>query len=290
MQYTPIPLAPPQPIRRSRRAKGSSASRAQEEATKEGSQLGGLDGGTPRAEILGRCPPSPQRPPRLAQLSSASLGRRHPRPVVPPAARGLTASTACCRMAVNLENILSRDCSSRSRDDLESSSMRRRRPCCGCPGRSRVRPGRAGQGRRAGRAAGPAGPCGGYGRAIGAPRRLGPEPRREGKRRGRRSALDGWHPQISCPRRCWWRLRLRLGHGGRSDSGFFRPLCPPPPAGGAAAEAATRGEAPAWPSLAWPGWPRRRPSGRTPRGGERRRAVSVSALPWLLPAPRAPSW
>ncbi|XP_063262498.1 collagen alpha-1(I) chain [Prinia subflava] len=65
----------------------------------------------------------------------AALGARpgsHPRRGVAGPAGGLTASTACCRMEVNLENILSRDCSSRCREDLESSSMRRRR-------RSRVR-------------------------------------------------------------------------------------------------------------------------------------------------------
>lgn len=64
-----------------------------------------------------------------------ALGARpgsHPRRGVAGPAGGLTASTACCRMEVNLENILSRDCSSRCREDLESSSMRRRR-------RSRVR-------------------------------------------------------------------------------------------------------------------------------------------------------
>ncbi|XP_054371499.1 uncharacterized protein LOC129046739 isoform X2 [Molothrus ater] len=51
----------------------------------------------------------------------------HPRRGVAGPAGGLTASTACCRMEVNLENILSRDCSSRCREDLESSSIRRRR-------------------------------------------------------------------------------------------------------------------------------------------------------------------
>lgn len=64
-----------------------------------------------------------------------ALGARpgsHPRRGVAGPAGGLTASTACCRMEVNLENILSRDCSSRCREDLESSSIRRRR-------RSRVR-------------------------------------------------------------------------------------------------------------------------------------------------------
>ncbi|XP_039409522.1 translation initiation factor IF-2-like [Corvus cornix cornix] len=59
-----------------------------------------------------------------------ALGARpgsHPRRGVAGPTGGLTASTACCRMEVNLENILSRDCSSRCREDLESSSIRRRR-------------------------------------------------------------------------------------------------------------------------------------------------------------------
>lgn len=71
---------------------------------------------------------------------------------------------------MSLENILSRDCSSLSRDDLESSSMRRRRPCCGCPGRSRVKAGAGGLGRGAeggGRAGGAAARLGGRGAAAG---------------------------------------------------------------------------------------------------------------------------
>lgn len=71
---------------------------------------------------------------------------------------------------MSLENILSRDCSSFSRDDLESSSMRRRRPCCGCPNRSRVKAGAGGPGRGAeggGRAGGAAAGLGGRGAAAG---------------------------------------------------------------------------------------------------------------------------
>ncbi|XP_074401378.1 uncharacterized protein LOC141729705 [Zonotrichia albicollis] len=67
-----------------------------------------------------------------SRLAFGARPRSHPRRGVAGPAGGLTASTACCRMEVNLENILSRDCSSRCREDLESSSIRRRR-------RSRVR-------------------------------------------------------------------------------------------------------------------------------------------------------
>ncbi|XP_031508439.1 uncharacterized protein LOC108580473 [Papio anubis] len=126
------------------------------------------DGGDPRrARLEAPGAPTTRRPPRApawgltppgaraakgrteaAQLVPEAARKRRPPPSPAcraPAARGLTASTACCRMEVNLENILSRDCSSLSRDDLESSSIRRRRPCCGCRGRSRVKAG-AGRG------------------------------------------------------------------------------------------------------------------------------------------------
>ncbi|XP_034633597.1 collagen alpha-1(III) chain-like [Trachemys scripta elegans] len=82
---------------------------------------GGASGGTeqerrgyPRARSPGR-PRSPTRP----QLD--------PRCGVAGPAGGLTASTACCRMEVSLENILSLDWSSRCREDRESSSIRRLR-------------------------------------------------------------------------------------------------------------------------------------------------------------------
>lgn len=105
----------------------------------------------PAARSRGR-PPAPRRRP-LSPLERPASVSPLPAPAQrgPPAARpgpdprrrvarpasGLTASTACCRMEVNLENILSRDCSSRCREDRESSSIRRRRSrvraACGVP-------------------------------------------------------------------------------------------------------------------------------------------------------------
>ncbi|XP_047282080.1 translation initiation factor IF-2-like [Homo sapiens] len=104
-------------------------------------------------------------------------------------------------MEVNLENILSRDCSSLSRDDLESSSIRRRRPCCGCRGRSRVKAG-AGRGGRA-EDRGRAWP--GRFRCARAARRLRRAPGRGGRRGGRSARTRG-------PEKL--RRRHRLGHGG----------------------------------------------------------------------------
>ncbi|XP_041599260.1 alanine and glycine-rich protein-like isoform X2 [Vulpes lagopus] len=139
-------------------------------------------------------------------------------------------------MEVNLENILSRDCSSLSRDDLESSSIRRRRPCCGCPGRSRVKAGagtgggpRRGPGAAAGGAGGRAGGCGGGG----ARRAAAAGTRRSAPARGPRgaaaaaaaAAVAAAAAAPAAPARTRW----------QPGSGSFRPLCPPRPAGGAAA-------------------------------------------------------
>lgn len=140
-------------------------------------------------------PGLPRAGPRPAALPgpAGSVGRRHPQPAVRPQPRGLTASTACCKIEVNLENILSRDCSSLSRDDLESSSMRRRRPCCGCRGRSRVKAG-AGRGGRAEGRRRPGRPlqvCAG-----GAAARAGGRARGRGGRGGRRRART-WAPRRS---------------------------------------------------------------------------------------------
>lgn len=138
-----------------------------------------------------------------------SLPPRAPQP--PNAPLGLTASTACCRMDVSLENILSRDCSSFSRDDLESSSMRRRRPCCGCPGRSRVKAGAGGPGRGAeggGRAGSAAALIGGRGAAAG--------------------GSEVVRLQSGPPRSSAAATRTRW-----QELGLFRLPCPPRPAGGA---------------------------------------------------------
>lgn len=78
----------------------------------------------------GRRRAEPSRPPLPAEAPRGPPAARpgpDPRRRVARPAGGLTASTACCRMEVNLENILSRDCSSRCREDRESSSIRRRR-------------------------------------------------------------------------------------------------------------------------------------------------------------------
>lgn len=124
--------------------------------------------GRGRLRARPEAPLTPHCPPRASPLGGAGAaegrakaggspraGRERRPPPSPacraPAARGLTASTACCKIEVNLENILSRDCSSLSRDDLESSSIRRRRPCCGCRGRSRVKAGAERRGRAEGR-------------------------------------------------------------------------------------------------------------------------------------------
>ncbi|XP_044896657.1 translation initiation factor IF-2-like [Felis catus] len=186
-------------------------------------------------------------PPRPRAEAAGSVGRRHPRPVVRPLPRGLTASTACCRMEVNLENILSRDCSSLSRDDLESSSIRRRRPCCGCRGGSRVKAGAGGEDeQRAEAGPGPAasGVCGRRGGSGGRWDAAGGE---EGARHG----LGG-------PATLRRRLRLRLGHGGS-------------PARVPSARSARRGlqGAPPRPGEARTG-PYQRRGGRTPRGRGRR--------------------
>ena len=206
--------------------------------------------GTPRA--AGPRPPGSLCPGPAA----GNVGRRHPRPVVRSQPRGLTASTACCRMEVNLENILSRDCSSFSRDDLESSSIRRRRPCCGCRGRSRVKAG-AGQGGRAEGQGGPGPAASGVsGRRGGSGGRGDVAGGEEGVPRGlwARDAPAAVAPAsapVRAPAPAWTRWQL--------GSGSFRPLCPPRPVGGAAA--------------AW-GGPRQarqtlRLGGRTPRGRER---------------------
>lgn len=97
---------------------------------------------------------------------------------------------------MSLENILSRDCSSFSRDDLESSSMRRRRPCCGCPDRSRVKAGAGGPGRGAE----------GGGRAGGAAARL-----------GGRGAAAGGSEDVRLQSGPHGARRRRRGHGGRSS-------------------------------------------------------------------------
>lgn len=152
-----------------------------------------------------------------ASLAPRSPGGRSPPPHTP---RGLTASTACCRMDVSLENILSRDCSSFSRDDLESSSMRRRRPCCGCPGRSRVKAGAGGE--------------------------LRTEAEREARRRWGRGEHGGRLRGHSAGTRDPKELGGGgggggvSGHGGRR-LGLFRQRCPPRPAGGAGAARGSRG-------------------------------------------------
>lgn len=95
---------------------------------------------------------------------------------------------------MSLENILSRDCSSFSRDDLESSSMRRRRPCCGCPGRSRVKAGAGGSGRVAeggGRAEGAAALIGERGAAAGGSEDVRLQSGLRGARRQRRRGHGG---------------------------------------------------------------------------------------------------
>lgn len=122
-------------------------------------------------------------------------------------------------MEVNLENILSRDCSSLSRDDLESSSIRRRRPCCGCRGRSRVKAGAGREGRAEGPRQGPSRPpqvcAGGAAAPVGA-----------GARRAatRAAGADSGSAELRRWRRRWrWRWRRRGRPGAR-----------PPRRGGAA--------------------------------------------------------
>ncbi|XP_034345375.2 uncharacterized protein LOC117698048 [Arvicanthis niloticus] len=119
-------------------------------------------------------------------------------------------------MDVSLENILSRDCSSFSRDDLESSSMRRRRPCCGCPGRSRVKAGAGGPGRGAeGGGRRPGGRRGGSDRSARG---------RGGRLRGRSAAIGAPRSSAAAAARTRWQ-----------ELGLFRLLCPSLPAGGAGA-------------------------------------------------------
>lgn len=122
---------------------------------------------------------------------------------------------------MSLENILSRDCSSFSRDDLESSSMRRRRPCCGCPGRSRVKAGAGGELRT---------------EAEREARRL---EEREG-RRERGGRLRGHSAGTRGPAELDGGGGGGSGHGGRR-LGLFRQRCPPRPAGGAGAARGSRG-------------------------------------------------
>lgn len=215
-------------------------------------QAGGEDLPGARPEAPG-APSTPWRPPRASVSEAARLsrGRRARRPPPSPAcrapaARGLTASTACCRMEVNLENILSRDCSSLSRDDLESSSIRRRRrPCCGCRGRSRLKAG-AGAEDEQRAAAGPARPL----RVCAGPRQLrrvlGP-----GGRRGGRSA------RASGPRDA---PAAAVGHGG-SRRGFLPPALP-----AAACRGRRRRPGRSWPGRSCGGAARRRGGGRG-RGG-----------------------
>lgn len=96
------------------------------EGTRSGSNVEGEQRGNQRAR-------SPRRP------RSSTRPQLDPRCGAAGPAGGLTASTACCRMEVSLENILSLDWSSRCREDRESSSIRRLRSrvraACGGPGR-----------------------------------------------------------------------------------------------------------------------------------------------------------
>lgn len=218
--------------------------------------------GRGRLRARPEAPLTPHCPPRASPLGGAGAaegrakaggspraGRERRPPPSPacraPAARGLTASTACCKIEVNLENILSRDCSSLSRDDLESSSIRRRRPCCGCRGRSRVKAGAERRGRAEGRRRpGPA--------ASGVRGRRGGSGGRCDVAGGEESVARGLRPRDAAAAAAAARTRWQPG------SGSFRLLFPPRPAGGAAA---TRGGR-ARPAL--------RPRGLTPRGRERR--------------------
>lgn len=217
----------------------------------------------PEAPALRRPPQRPARglaPPRGRGRQGPGRGRRAlpgpagerrppPSPACrAPAARGLTASTACCRMEVNLENILSRDCSSLSRDDLESSSIRRRRPCCGCRGRSRVKAG-AGRGAQAEGRSGP-------GRAA-----SGVSPRRGGS--GGRWDVAGGEEGV--PRGLWAPRRSGGGGGGSGSDTVAAPLKLLPPALPAAACRGRR-RGPGRPRQAGPALPR---GGGTPRGREK---------------------
>lgn len=171
-------------------------------------------------------------------------------------------------MEVNLENILSRDCSSLSRDDLESSSIRRRRPCCGCRGRSRVKAGAGREGRAEGPRQGPSRPpqvC-----ADGAAAPVGAGARRAATRA---AGADSGSAELRRWRRRWrWRRRRGtsgsgIGCGaprrqapaaraaarpGTAQSGRVlpvtrrcpRPSRPLPPSPGCAASAGTRLRAP----------------------------------------------
>lgn len=142
----------------------------------------------PGLALRGAGPPraaGPRPPGSLCPGPAAgNVGRRHPRPVVRPQPRGLTASTACCRMEVNLENILSWTAAA-SPGRPESSSIRRRRPAAAPPGplqsEGRCGAGRDEQGRGAGRP--------GRFRCVRAARRLR-RARRRGGRRGGRSGAD----------------------------------------------------------------------------------------------------
>ncbi|XP_047409276.1 uncharacterized protein LOC124985011 [Sciurus carolinensis] len=161
-------------------------------------------------------------------------------------------------MEVNLENILSRDCSSLSRDDLESSSMRRRRPCCGCRGRSRVKAGAGGEQKQRPRRAQP---C-----------RFGV--RAAAAARGRGGRLGGRWARTRAPRICGG------GGGGGSDTvaarlGFLPPVLP-----AAACRGRRRG----------PGRPRPgRPCGGAPDATGAGVGPAAAALRGLgAPAPRAP--
>lgn len=208
----------------------------------------------PAAPARGLAPPrgrGRRGPGRGRRALPGPAGERRPPPSPAcraPAARGLTASTACCRMEVNLENILSRDCSSLSRDDLESSSIRRRRPCCGCRGRSRVKAG-AGRGAQAEGRSGP-------GRAA-----SGVSPRRGGS--GGRWDVAGGEEGV--PRGLWAPRRSGGGGGGSGSDTVAAPLKLLPPALPAAACRGRR-RGPGRPRQAGPALPR---GGGTPRGREK---------------------
>lgn len=205
--------------------------------------------GRGRLRARPEAPMTPHCPPRASPLGGAGAaegrakaggspraGRERRPPPSPgcraPAARGLTASTACCKMEVNLENILSRDCSSLSRDDLESSSIRRRRPCCGCRGRSRVKAGAERGGRAEGRRRpGPA--------ASGVRGRRGGSGGRGDVAGGERSVARGLRPRDAAAAAAAAGAETRWQPG----SGSFRLRFPPRPAGGAAATRGGLGQA-----------------------------------------------